>query len=147
MPKIGLTSPLASCASSTSRTWSIVACAIAGFPGPFERKRPSWSFISGWSGVSHGTSVTSQPRCTRERMMFALMPQSVDRMRGEPPLPYTFVSVIETSATRFRAFASTKPSAAAATAAAGVNDSSNSIFARSAPFSRIFLVRRRVSMP
>ncbi len=122
----------------------MVVWRVAGLPGPLERKSASLSFISGWSGVSHGTRVTCTSRWTSERMMFALMPQSTARTFIVLPLPYTFVTVVETSAARLRSFGS---SSAGGAAPGRVTAPSNSIRARSAPFSRIFFVRSRVSRP
>ena len=88
MPKRGLVGAAPeSCASMTSLTCAIVVVITSGLPGPLERKRPSCVSMSGSSGVSHGTRFTSQSRCTRERMMFALMPQSTASTLYLLPLP------------------------------------------------------------
>mmetsp|Transcript_8900 Transcript_8900/g.26193 ORF Transcript_8900/g.26193 Transcript_8900/m.26193 type:complete len:246 (-) Transcript_8900:511-1248(-) len=146
IPKSGLTgSSPDSIAAMASRMWPTVLSAIAGLPGPLDRKRPSWSSSSGSSGVSHGTRVTSQPRWRRERMMLYLIPQSVASTLNLPPLLNTRGSLSDTSATRLRSFGSSNAGSTGSPPRATAG--SNSMVARRAPFSRIFLVSSRVSMP
>ena len=70
MPNTG-TSP------SNFSTWEYVPSTASGSPGPFDRNTPSGSMASTSSaGVSHGTTVSSQPERTRFWRMERFAPQS-----------------------------------------------------------------------
>ena len=70
-------------------------------------------------------------------MMLFLMPQSTATMRGLLPALNTRGTFSDTSATRFRRFGSS----------IATGWPTNSILPSSEPFSRIFFVSMRVSMP
>lgn len=77
-------------------------------------------------------------------MMFTLMPQSMASTFQRLPLPYTLGAVMDTSATRLRWLTSTNSCFLSPPSTTAF---SNSMRALREPFSRIFLVSKRVSRP
>src|SRR3989338_5720595 len=113
---------------------SIVTAHIFGSPGPLLIMIASYSsFVK---SKSQGTLVTEQPLCSADLIMLFFTPQSMRRILGEPGSLYTFLSLTETSATRFLLFGSLN---------SGV--SLQTILPSITPFSLSFFVSALVSIP
>src|SRR5690242_14459970 len=82
-------------------TFTIVAVAIVGSPGPLEMTTARILDFIFKGSVFQGMTTTFNPLAANRLAMFALAPQSM-RATVFWPLPTTYGFLVETSATRLR---------------------------------------------
>ncbi|OLT26191.1 hypothetical protein BJF82_03735 [Kytococcus sp. CUA-901] len=154
MPKKGSPAP------STPRSSSTAVSAVAGSPGPLEKKTPSgpWpasratpcTASTSWSVESAGRTCTSMPRAASRRGVLLLMPRSTAATvkRCSPCAGTTTASGVETLVASSRpAMAGALVTRSTISARGRSACSPEKMPARIAPRVRRCRVRARVSMP
>lgn len=130
----------------TETGWS----AVAGSPGPLEKKTPSGSTAYTSSRVAvAGRTCTSMPRSAIRYGVMPLMPRSIAATVNffVPIAGTTYVSLVATSAERSAPTISGASLTRASRAASSATASPEKMPTRMAPRSRRWRVRARVSMP